>query len=189
MSTTSATIRLEKCDFLPSTCHSLHPFAEFTQIGKLTLSLQVIQNVGEIIWVLYGGYHQGFNLGKNLAEATNLLLDESEWGKWAAFAVNCTCGDPIQVCRIKFLMKMPWFSKWLRDELCLVYPHSTSGPRKVPGPCLEELELLRESERTEEIRHRIEDLKLQRISQSKVITNVEHPKENLGDGFVGTKVL
>jgi hypothetical protein len=151
--------------------------------------LQVIQNVGEIIWVLYGGYHQGFNLGKNLAEATNLLLDESEWGKWAAFAVNCTCGDPIQVCRIKFLMKMPWFSKWLRDELCLVYPHSTSGPRKVPGPCLEELELLRESERTEEIRHRIEDLKLQRISQSKVITNVEHPKENLGDGFVGTKVL
>jgi hypothetical protein len=52
----------------------------------------IYQNPGEFIITFPRGYHQGFNLGLNFAEATN--FGNKDWVKLGREAKQCTCSWP-----------------------------------------------------------------------------------------------
>lgn len=54
-----------------------------------SLSIQVIQEEGDIVITMYGAYHQGYNFGLNQSEAVN--FDTPEWIPYFHLTELCSC--------------------------------------------------------------------------------------------------
>ena len=61
---------------------------EFLSSNNINYTV-LYQNAGEFIVTFPRGYHQGFNLGLNFAEATN--FGTRQWVKFGREALQCTC--------------------------------------------------------------------------------------------------
>ena len=75
---------------------------EFLSMNSINYSV-IQQNAGEFVVMFPRGFHQGFNLGLNFAEATNYGTDN--WVKFGQKAVQCSCGKTPQIFNMDVFKK------------------------------------------------------------------------------------